>query len=183
MSKQVASHLFSSEDEAELQEQQHQKSNKASGSSKSSAPVKRLVEGQSSKTEDKKKRKKSYIHPISLCMKPTSYEVFGTDSDDDREEEAVGSTQGKKNPPLFSYFTRRVANGLSRQTDEKKTGRHYVELKNYDCAEIERIALINRWRHSIIIITLKNRTDDGTPAWQHFKEFINKTRQEFKQSL
>ena len=69
---------------------------------------------------------------------------------------------------------------MSWQTDDKKIGRYYVELKIYDYAEIERIAPMNRWRHSII--TLKNQTADGTPAWQHLKEFLNKTCLEFKQS-
>lgn len=111
-------------------------------------------------------------------MRPTSYDLFGTDSDDEQEEETAASTTGKKIPPLHSYYTRRVANGLSKQTFENKKGKFYIELKIYDHSEIERVAPINRWRHAII--SVKNRTDDGTPAWKHVKDFFKETHNEFK---
>lgn len=173
-SKQTATHLFSSEDEAE-QQSLPQKSRGSSPTS-TNRREKRAMGGESSQAKPKKK-KKTIINPINSCRRPTSHELFGTDSDEP-EEEPAGIASGKKIPPLNSYFTRRIANGISRQSDDRKTGKYYVELKIYNVEEIERVSPINRWRHAIL--TVKNRTDDRTPAWDRLKEFVGETRKEFK---
>ncbi|XP_047023155.1 uncharacterized protein LOC124633463 [Helicoverpa zea] len=186
-----ADHLFPSEDEYEEQQTRvkHVKdSSSASSSSRSGDAAKRSA-SKSSHPDSKKKKLKTMsptVHPISPVMKPqrsdmktTSHDLFGSDSDDDREEIAASNLKGnKKITPLYSYFTRRVANGLSRQTDELKQGPYYIELKIYDVKTIEHVAPINRWRHSII--SIKNRTENNTPAWARLKDFIDETRREFK---
>lgn len=111
-------------------------------------------------------------------MRPTSHDLFGTDSDDEQEEEAVASTSGNKIAPLHSYYTRRVAKGISKQTFENKKGKFFIEVKIYDHDEVERISPINRWRHAII--SVKNRTNDDTPAWKYLKDFLKETHKEFK---
>lgn len=59
-----------------------------------------------------------------------------------------------------------------------KTGSHFIELKVYNCNEIKNVQPVNRWRHAVI--TIKNRTDDNTPAWGHLSQLIKETRKEFK---
>ncbi|CAB3254146.1 unnamed protein product [Arctia plantaginis] len=175
MSNQTANQIFSSDDEAGYQQQL--KKPKDSKASSSSLTAKRSAVGESMNTEIKKKKKnKTTINPISASTRPTLHDLFGTDSDDEQEEETVGSTSGKKIPPLHSYYTRRVANSISKQIDENKKGKFYVEVKIYDHSE--RIAPINRWRHAIV--TVKNRTNDGTLAWNHMKNFLKETHREFK---
>lgn len=116
--------------------------------------------------------KKPYIKPIPP-RKCTAYDLFGTDSEDDEKEPPA--VTGKS--PLASYITRRLANGHSRQTFEKKPGTHYIDLKIYRCDEIENVQPINRWRQAIV--TLKNQTFDNTDAWQHLSNFIIATRKEY----
>ncbi|KAJ8709638.1 hypothetical protein PYW08_002795 [Mythimna loreyi] len=118
--------------------------------------------------------KKQKIHPITPVTKATARELFGSDSDDD----ALEITAEKKPPAIYSYITKRLANGFSRQMDEKKKGAFYIEVKIYRSDEIERVQPVNRWRHSII--TIKNKTDEDSDAWNHMNAFIASTRKEFK---
>lgn len=104
----------------------------------------------------------------------TVRDLFGTDSDDDELDHRIG----KKIAPIYSYVTRRLANGFSRQINEEKTGSFYIELKIYNSDEIERVPPINRWRHSVL--TIKNKTDSDTESWKHLNTFIKETRKEFK---
>lgn len=85
----------------------------------------------------------------------------------------------KKPPMIYSYVTRRLANGFSCQIDENKKGAFYIELKVYKCAEIERIQPVNRWRHSVI--TIKNKTNEDSESWRHLNEFIISTRRKYTQ--
>lgn len=118
--------------------------------------------------------KKIRINPIKKPT-PSSAELFGSDSS---EEDTVSAAGSKKGTALYSYITRKLANGMSRQTDDTKTGTHYVELKIYACDEIKNVTPINRWRHSVI--TIKNRTNVDTEAWSHLTDFVKATRKEYK---
>ncbi|PZC86441.1 hypothetical protein B5X24_HaOG209160 [Helicoverpa armigera] len=109
-------------------------------------------------------------------VKSTARDLFGSDSDDDELDR--GTADGKKIAPIYSYITRRLANGFSRQIDEAKTGGYYVELKIYNTDEIERVPPVNRWRHSVI--TIKNKTNTDTESWKLLNAFIKETRKEFK---
>lgn len=128
---------------------------------------KRSSEAGTSSVEEKKKKRN----------KPTSSDLFG-DGSGEEEESIPLPSKGKKVPPIYTQYTRRVANGISRQCIESKMGAYYVELKIYDVSEIERVLPINRWRHAVV--SLKNRTDDNTPAWAYLKKFLNETKKEFK---
>lgn len=154
----MADQLFLSSDEATVE-----------------APVK------SSKNKRKNPEKTSDSQPSTTKktkVKATARDLFGSDSDDDDHELDRGSTAGKKIPPIYSYITRRLANGFSRQIDENKIGSYYVELKIYNSDEIERVPPVNRWRHSVI--TIKNKTNSDTESWKHLNGFIKETRKEFK---
>ncbi|XP_049872824.1 uncharacterized protein LOC126380908 [Pectinophora gossypiella] len=169
MSKTTADHLFASDDdevEAVRKPENTKKRGKSSAASESSSSKKSKPSGRSMPS----------ISPVPVHKKPTARELFGTDSEDETEEPS--SSGNKKFTPLYSYLTRRVANGLARQADEDKKGSHYIEMKIYKCDEVEKVSAINRWRHAIV--TIKNRTDDDTDAWQHLSKYISATRKEFK---
>jgi hypothetical protein len=179
----VARDLFLSEDECEMVQQPKlakQKKRSRCASAERSEPS-----TASSSTAGKKcieepaqtpvlKRRKTTIPPISPVMKPRSADLFGSDSDDNILE----NSDVRKGTPIYSYITRRLANGTSRQSDDNKKGTHYVELKVYSCDEIDKVQPMNRWRHSVV--TIKNRTDNHTEAWAHLAKFISATRKEFK---
>ncbi|XP_075980270.1 uncharacterized protein LOC142979281 [Anticarsia gemmatalis] len=157
MSKQMADQLFPSSDESTVD-----------------------VPTKSSKKKRKVPEKTSDSQPSTTKKtkaKATARDLFGTDSDDD-DELHRSNTTGKKIAPIYSYVTRRLANGFSRQIDEDKTGNYYIELKIYNTDEIERVPPVNRWRHSVI--TIKNKTNSNTESWKHINEFIKETRKEFK---
>lgn len=79
---------------------------------------------------------------------------------------------------LASYLTQREANGYTKMSFENKQGSHYVELKIYECDEIENVSAMNRWRHSIF--NLKNRTNIDSPAWQHLIMFLTAVNKEYE---
>lgn len=133
--------------------------------------------------------KKLKINPIaSPPSKATAKDLFGSDSedgddgDDDNKEcpdRRSDSKKGNKTiPPLYSYITRRIANGYARQLSETKEGSHYVELKIYNTVEAEKVSPINRWRHSII--TVKMKTNEDTEVWQHIKGVVGAARRSFR---
>lgn len=165
-SKHTADHIFPSEDESsdEVQMKAKPKENKK----RKSTPT-------CSAQPSTSKKSKPVIRPIPPVTKSTARELFGSDSDDD---DAVEVPSVERKPPIYSYITRRLANGFSRQIDENKKGAFYIELKVYKCDEIERIQPVNRWRHSVI--TIKNKTDEDSESWRHLNEYIKSTRQEFK---
>lgn len=121
--------------------------------------------------------KKPHFKPIPP-KKPTAYDLFGTDSEDEEVKDVPAADTGRKLVPLSSYITRRLANGHSRQSFDCKPGTHYIDLKVYRCDEINKIQPINRWRQAIV--TVKNQTSDNTDAWQHLANFIMATRKEFR---
>lgn len=94
--------------------------------------------------------------------KSSAKDIFGSDSDDDQCAPKAGK---KPTTAICSYFTKRVPHGVMRQTNVEKEGSHYIELKVYKCDEINHIQPMNRWRHAII--TVKNKSDVGTEAWEH----------------
>lgn len=134
------------------------------------------ADGSSAKRMKMKKRRSASHHTESAAKKtrPTANDLFGNDSGDQAEDGKLG----KKLSPISSYITRRVANGYSRQNNDKKEGTHFIDLRVYKCDEIERVQPMNRWRHAII--TIRNRTDDNADAWRMLTEFIKATRKEFR---
>lgn len=64
---------------------------------------------------------------FSTAKKPTARDVFGSDNEDEVDEQTNRS--GKKPVLLTSYLTRRLANGVARQMFYSKPGSHYIELK------------------------------------------------------
>ncbi|CAG9790233.1 unnamed protein product [Diatraea saccharalis] len=105
----------------------------------------------------------------------TARELFGTDSEDDDNTELLSG----KNAPIVSYISRRLANGQSRQAYDRKPGNYFIDLKVYQCEDIERIQPVNRWRQAII--TVKNRINDDSEAWCHLSNFLTSTRKEYRQ--
>lgn len=114
----------------------------------------------------------------SKKMKETITQLFGEISDDEDVNGGAGASLPRKEN-LVSSIVQRVANGTSRQVYNDKTGSHYIEIKIYNCKEIENVPPMNRWRQSIIAI--KNRTDMNTEAWKHLAMYISTTRAEFKE--
>lgn len=138
---------------------------------------KRKPSSTSSSQPSTSKKSKPTIHPITPVTKSTARELFGSDSDDDEIDVVVE----KKSPPIYSYITRRLANGFSRQMNEQKRGEFYIELKVYKCDEIERVQPVNRWRHSVI--TIKNKCDENSESWHRLNAYITSTRKEFKKCV
>lgn len=124
----------------------------------------------------KRTSKKLKINPVSNISKPTAHDLFGSDSEEEPVPEIT--KKGKKPAPVYSYFTRRLANGFSRQSNETKSGSHFVEIKIYKTTEIENVLPVNRWPHSII--TIKNQIDEGSETWRVLSELIGVTRKDFK---
>lgn len=133
------------------------------------------------KTEKKEKSKTASKRTSSVVQEPivkaSANDVFGSDSDDEQFKQAMRKP-GKTLPKITSYFTKRIPQGVTRQSDPDKEGSHFVELKVYRCDEIRKVQPMNRWRHAII--TIKNQSDVDTEAWTHLTQFIKATRQEFK---
>lgn len=174
-----AEQLFASDSECEaVQPKLKKPSSKRmrAASTERCAPTASTSGGKTSESRAPRKSKTTVIKSISDVMKPSMSDLFGSDSDGD---DSTARPEPKKGTSIYSYITRRLANGTSRQTNETKTGSHYIELKVYSCDEIQNIQPMNRWRHSVV--TIKNRTDTGTEAWSHLTDFIAATRKEFKQ--
>lgn len=125
------------------------------------------------------KKSKPIISPVTLPARVTAGELFGEDSDDEGSVTRTQSSIKTGNiPPLYSYFTRRMAKGYSRQISETKEGKYYVEMKIYNTDEIKKIMPINRWRSAIT--TIKTKLDENKESWHHIKEFIKSTQKDFK---
>lgn len=125
------------------------------------------------------KKSKTMISPVTPPARVTATELFGEDSDN--EESITPAHRPHKTgniPPLYSYFTRRMAKGYSRQISETKEGKYYVEVKIYNTEEIKKIMPINRWRSAIT--TIKTKLDDNKESWVHLKEFVKATQNDFK---
>lgn len=125
------------------------------------------------------KKSKTIISPVTLPARVTAKELFGEDSGN--EESVTPTPRSYKTgniPPLYSYFTRRMAKGYSRQISETKEGKYYVEVKIYNTEEIKKILPINRWRSAIT--TIKTKLDDSKESWVHLKEFVKSTQNDFK---
>lgn len=114
--------------------------------------------------QEKKQEKKS-------AKRSTMNELFGYNS-----EENEGNDIPKN--ILYSYLTQRTGNGYARQTYNTKIGSHYVELKIYDCAEIDNVSPMNRWRHAIFALKCKSNTD--TKAWSSLTQYITDVKKEFE---
>ncbi|XP_028167277.1 uncharacterized protein LOC114357726 [Ostrinia furnacalis] len=133
------------------------------------------------KAEKREKSKSSSKRTSRVAQEPivkaSAKDVFGSDSDDEQFEQTVRKT-GKMPAKITSYFTKRIPQGVSRQSDPNKDGSHFIELKVYRCDEIRNVQPMNRWRHAII--SIKNQSDSDTEAWTHLTQFIKATRHEFK---
>lgn len=122
------------------------------------------------------KIKKPKVRPVPTIAKPTARDLFGSDSDDDDAIEP--KAKGKKPTPVYSYYTRRLANGYSRQSNEAKAGSHFIEFKLFKTDEIENVQPVNRWRHSIV--TIKNKINVDSDTWRVIRELMAVTRKDFK---
>ncbi|XP_048484366.1 suppressor protein SRP40 [Plutella xylostella] len=111
----------------------------------------------------------------STSLKTTAKDIMGVDSDID--EDLLNN--GKKSD-LISYFSRRVANGISKQTHPDLQGTHFIDLKLYMCSEIENVSPMNRWRHSIV--TVKAKSNDDSDAWKYLIKFLQEIKKDFKDS-
>lgn len=133
----------------------------------------------SSEESTSAKKSKQVVSPVTPSARVTASELFGEDSDN---EESVTPTQRPHKtgniPPLYSYFTRRMAKGYSRQISETKEGKYYVEVKIYNTEEIKKVMPINRWRSAIT--TIKTKLDENKESWPHLKEFVKATQNDFK---
>lgn len=124
------------------------------------------------------KKHKHRIQPAAVAQQLRSYDLFGTDSEDD---DAVHHSRkaGMLQPLLTSYFVTKLSKGYSHQT-VLKSGSCYVVLKVYECSEML-FTQSDRWKYLTTVI--KNMTNDGTNTWNDLKRFIYLTRKEFKNSL
>lgn len=117
-----------------------------------------------------KKNKK----PTKPCS--STAELFSSESEE--EEEAATAPAPRQSSAILSYITERRQNGhFTRQSNPQKKGAHLLEIRVYNCDEIEYVEPINRWRHAVL--TIKNRTDVGTEAWRHLSHFISSTKKEY----
>ncbi|KAL0880875.1 hypothetical protein ABMA27_002056 [Loxostege sticticalis] len=121
-----------------------------------------LVSKPSVKKEDKKGKKAKLT---------TANDIMGDDSDDPAED--IYGTDD-----LNSYIYRRVANGYTKQYKNDQTGTHYIDLKIYECKELENVKPKQRWRKSIL--TLKTKSDNNTDAWRHLVNFLKDVKLQFK---
>lgn len=165
----VADTLFPSDDESSTSSEVDIGMKKAVSSKK--RPVPEPIPSTSASSSSSKKAKK----PAPAISKPSAHDLFGSDSDDPEPEPKKGR---KTNLGIHSYFTRRLANGHSRQTNDAKVGSHYVEIKVYKCDEIRSVLPVNRWRHAIVAI--KNQVDVDSDTWRKLSELITITRKDFK---
>lgn len=101
----------------------------------------------------------------------TAKDLIGVDSDIDEDQ------HGKKDE-LISYFSRRVANGISKQHNPELEGSHFIDLKLYMCQEIENVSPMNRWRHAVV--TLKMKADDNNDGWKYLVKFLQDAKTKFK---
>lgn len=108
----------------------------------------------------------------------TAQELFGDISDSDEEPQPPPKPKGKTKAPVYNYYTRRLANGHSRQINENKKGSHYIEIKVYKTEEIEHVLPLNRWRHAIV--TIKNKINEDSDSWRVLSQLIAATRKDFK---
>lgn len=123
-----------------------------------------------------KKRKHQTIAPAAPS-KYSSYELFGTDSEDDDDNGgAIKTKSSKHGNNMFSYFTIKYHKAYSRQIRKYKLGNYYFDLKVYDTNKSN--ALNKRPQPQIAI---KNRTNCDTEAWYHLKKFIEASRRQTKQ--
>lgn len=110
----------------------------------------------------------------------SSYELFGTDSEDEKDDiaEIKPSKQGNSstfNNNLHSYFTIKYPKAYSRQILKSEIGKYYIELKIFEnnAHDAESMSKRPRPRPNIVI---KNRTNCDTVAWHHLKKFIEECR-------
>lgn len=129
------------------------------------------------KTSTSRKRKHEKIAPAQPPSKYTSYELFGTDSEDEGDDHEIKPRPlGNNSNQMFSYFTIKYPKAYSRQVHKDKVGEYYIELKIHNLNKSELITKRPR-----ADITIKNRTDCSTEAWFHLKKFIEVCRRQTKQ--
>lgn len=130
------------------------------------------------KSSTSRKRKHEKIAPAQPPSKYSSYELFGTDSEEEGDDHVniKSTTLGNNSNQMFSYFTIKYPKAYSRQVHKKKVGEYYIELKIND---INKSELITKRRRADI--TIKNRTNCNTEAWFHLKKFIEVCRRQTKQ--
>lgn len=125
-----------------------------------------------SKTEEKYVKETAKVEEVPIEMKKkkaTISNLFG-----EKDDKLEGNSSRNYLP---AYITQRQSSGYTKKAFENKPGTHYVELKIYECAEIENVSPMNRWRHSIF--NLKNRTDTDAEAWKVLLQYMMAVDKEF----
>lgn len=113
------------------------------------------------------KKRVNKITPVTPQQKPTPYELFGTDSEEETEE-----PRGRKHGndyDLTSYFTIRCLKAYSRQVQTIETGIYYIITKIYNA---------NHIAHPDIVI--KIRLSPDTKEWYHIVKFIETSRRQIR---
>lgn len=104
----------------------------------------------------------------------TATDLLGGESDEDEDWK-------KKNGngcDLSSYLYRRVTKGYTKQFKNDQEGSQYIDLKVYNCKELDKVKPKQRWRKSIL--TLKTKSSDNTPAWNCLVQFLKEIKLQFK---
>lgn len=156
---------------SQLEEDLYLTSDEEAASKPSSSKKKDAV---STSHQQRSSKKKLAIRPITKPARVSAKDLFGEDSGD----EQVPAQKVDTIPPLQSVFVNKLATGMSKQVHPKKSGAYYFDLKVYKCEEIEKVAPINRWRHSVA--SIKCKTDTDTELWQHLTNVVTASRKEFR---
>lgn len=108
-----------------------------------------------------KKRRHTTIAPVTP-RKYSTYELFGTDSEDedDDHDEIKSTKNGNSSTHMYSCFTVKYPKAYSRQIHKCKIGTYYIELKLNKNNETKILT-----KRQLPDIMIKNRTDCNMEAW------------------
>lgn len=126
-----------------------------------------------------KKRKHPRIEPHHV-QKPSAYELFGTDSEVEEEDDNERSIKKGNISRLYSYYTRRLPRCFTYCMDKSKLGSYYITLKVFKTDDIESVEPTKRLKKALYLI--RNKTDSDTEAWKYLSEFITATCKEYESS-
>lgn len=169
--------LFQSDSESQVEEAEIKPQPKKRCKSSIPAIREHSSKPSSSRSEPRQpSTKRAKINPITQAPRSsTAHDLFGTDSDDDEPE---GAVKKNGNKAILSYLTKKVANGYNRQVKANAVGSHYVELKVYNCADIENVLPVNRWRHAVL--TYKCRMNPDSEPFKDLNKLVASAKKDFR---